>query len=83
VKEFKTMLKKKFPDLYAHMMENEISIEAYFSSYYITLFSYSSPYELSVRIFDVFLNGIIIDLTFVEGEGVILEMINKILKKKQ
>lgn len=56
------------------MEENFLRIDAAFSALIMTLFVYATPFEISTRLFELFL---------IEGESVLVRVICKMVKIKQ
>ena len=55
-------LKKEHGQLYKHLVENDVPFIAILSHFFMTVFSYSLPIRIAVRIFDVFLFGKLLDI---------------------
>ncbi|XP_078438245.1 uncharacterized protein LOC144708697 isoform X2 [Wolffia australiana] len=53
--QFERLVKEKFPKLGEHFSKEMINPSMYASQWFITVFSYSFPFPLALRIWDVFL----------------------------
>ncbi|CAA6670081.1 unnamed protein product [Spirodela intermedia] len=53
--QFEQLVKEKFPKLGEHFSEEMVNPSMYASQWFITVFSYSFPFPLALRIWDVFL----------------------------
>mmetsp|Transcript_19878 Transcript_19878/g.19499 ORF Transcript_19878/g.19499 Transcript_19878/m.19499 type:complete len:172 (+) Transcript_19878:457-972(+) len=62
---------KEVPEIYNHMVEQELPIEGVFAPFFLTLFLYSTPVHIALRIIDCFLY---------KGEDFLLELTVKMLK---
>ncbi|KAF8822960.1 TBC domain-containing protein [Cardiosporidium cionae] len=54
--QFERMFKSHMPRLYDHLKRENVETSMYASQWFMTLFSYSFPLDIVVRIFDVFFN---------------------------
>jgi hypothetical protein len=54
--QFERLVQELFPRLGAHFEEECINPSMYASQWFITVFSYSFPFSLALRIWDVFLS---------------------------
>lgn len=69
-----TKLKKKVPKVFKHItMVEDLNIAAVFSSIFITLYVYDVQYEISTRIFEMFL---------LDGEKFLIKLLIKMIKIK-
>lgn len=50
--KLKKKMKKEVEDIYLHLMQNDLPIEGVFAPYFLTLFLYSTPINIAVRIID-------------------------------
>lgn len=53
--QFDNLVKEQIPKLGAHFTKEMISPSMYASQWFITVFTYSFPFHLAIRIWDVFL----------------------------
>lgn len=67
-------LKARFPDVLDHIEENDFTLVSCFSQYMVTVFHYDTPFNISVRIFDLFL---------LEGEKLMDRLLSKMLELKR
>lgn len=67
-------MKKEVPEVYQHLMDQDLPIEGIFAPYFLTLFLYSTPINIAERIIDCFLY---------KGEDFLLEMTIRMLKMKR
>ena len=67
-------MKKEVEDIYLHLVEQELPLEGMFAPYFLTLFLYSTPVNIAVKIIDCFLY---------RGEDFLLEMTIRMLKMKR
>ncbi|CAG9333150.1 unnamed protein product [Blepharisma stoltei] len=67
-------IKSRFPDLSKHIDENDLTLVSCFAQYMITIFLYDTPFDISVRIFDLFL---------LEGEKLMHRLLSKMLELKR
>ena len=72
LQEIEHLLKLKCPKVHKHIKYVEdVDISALFSSIFITLFVYDVPYEVSTRIFEMFL---------IDGERFLIDLLIKMIK---
>mmetsp|Transcript_15004 Transcript_15004/g.15021 ORF Transcript_15004/g.15021 Transcript_15004/m.15021 type:complete len:135 (+) Transcript_15004:526-930(+) len=67
-------IKSRFPDLSKHIDQNDLTLVSCFAQYMITIFLYDTPFDISVRIFDLFL---------LEGEKLMHRLLSKMLELKR
>ena len=53
--QFDMLLKKTFPKLKKHLESQGVASSMYSSQWFITLFSYAFPFDLVVRVWDIFM----------------------------
>ena len=66
-------LQRKFPEVLAHMKDCFIEIYGTFSPHFMTLFIYSTPIEISTRLFEIFI---------IDGENALVNLLLKMIELK-
>ena len=66
-------LQRKFPEVLAHLQESFIEIYGTFSPHFMTLFIYSTPIEISTRLFEIFI---------IDGENALVNLLLKMIELK-
>jgi len=55
LKQLSKEIKKHLPEIYSHLKKLEVDIAGLFSHIFLTIFVYRAPFDLAVKIFDLFL----------------------------
>ena len=69
--KFENLMKEEIPEIYLHMENLGLSVEMCFSGYFLTIMSHYAPFELTIRILDIFL---------LFDENVLLNILIKMLR---